>query len=217
MEMFDQSYGLILYRTDIAGLGDQELRIIEPHDYAKIFLNGRLVATLDRRKHETAVKLTGVPDDRATLDILIDTTGRTNFGHKLIDRKGITERVEYGGITLMGWNVFSLPLNSKHLASLKWQNESLPGPAFHRGTFRVDGKTQTRGDTFLDLRAWSRGVVWVNGHCLSRFWRIGPQQTAYLPGAWLLNGENEIVIFDIESRGRMTVEGLAQPILNELA
>ena len=52
------------------------------------------------------------------------------------------------------------------------------------------------GDTFLDLRCWGKGVVWVNGHCLCRFWDIGPTQTAYLPGCWLHAGKNEIIILD---------------------
>ena len=40
--------------------------------------------------------------------------------------------------------------------------------------FNVD----TPGDTFLDLHSWGKGVVWVNGHCLGRYWNIGPTQTA---------------------------------------
>ncbi|HEX8342896.1 MAG TPA: beta-galactosidase family protein [Tepidisphaeraceae bacterium] len=212
MEALGQAGGLILYRTDIGGLGDDELRVIEPHDYATVFLDGRRVGALDRRRHETTLRLTGVGADTARLDILVDTTGRTNFGHKLIDRKGITDRVEYDGITLMGWDVFSLPLDAAHLASLRWQAAAAAGPAFHRGTFTVDAP----GDTFLDFRQWGRGVVWVNGRCLSRFWSIGPQQTVYLPGAWLRAGENEIVVFDATGGERHAIEGLREPILDRV-
>lgn len=212
MEKLGQSYGMILYRTDIAGLTDQELRLVEPHDYAKVFLNGKLVATLDRRKHEYKIKLEGVPNDRAALDLLIDTTGRTNFGHKLLDRKGITERVEYGGLTLMGWQAYRFPLDADMLANLRWTATNISGPAFHRGTFSVDRV----GDTFLDMRGWKRGVVWVNGHCLSRFWRIGPQQTVYLPGCWLRQDKNEVIVFDLEADGRQPICGLEEPVLDEV-
>jgi beta-galactosidase len=96
-------------------------------------------------------------------------------------------------------------------------------PAFWRGTFRLDKV----GDTFLDLRNWSKGDVWVNGHCLCRFWNIGPSQTAYVPGCWLRAGENEIVILDLIGPKLQeisahnwdlfpTIAGLEKPILNEL-
>ena len=113
----------------------------------------------------------------------------------------------------MGWNVFCLPLDEAHLARLKWQSQSAAGPAFHRGTFNIT----TPGDTFLDLRGWRRGVVWVNGRCLSRFWHIGPQQTAYLPGAWLRSGTNDVLIFDVDAEQRAGVEGLPEPILNKIS
>lgn len=212
MEMLGQSYGAILYRTNIAGLGNFELNVVQPHDYAKVFLNGALVGTLDRRKHESKVKLEAVPEDKAVLDILVDTTGRVNFGHKLLDRKGITDRVEYGGLTLMGWQAFSLPMDAKMLAGLKWGKENRPGPAFHRGTFTL----KEVGDTFLDMRAWKRGIVWVNGRCISRFWRIGPQQTVFVPGAWLKQGANEVIVFDLETDGRQAIEGLGEAVLGEV-
>lgn len=212
MEALGQSYGLILYRTDISGLGDQELEIVEPHDFASVWLNGRLVGRLDRRRHETTIKIADVPDDRAVLDILIDTMGRTNFGSRILDRKGITDRVVYGELTLMGWKAYRFPLDESCLASLVWQAGDRSGPAFHRA--RID--VETVGDTYLDLGAWSRGVVWVNGRCLSRFWSVGPQRTAYLPGAWLVKGANEVVVFDAEGPGRTWLEGLEEPLLDEI-
>jgi beta-galactosidase len=72
------------------------------------------------------------------------------------------------------------------------------------------------GDTFLDLRGWGKGVVWVNGICLARFWNIGPSQTAYLPGCWLRKGKNEIVILDYTGPDKPEIAGLARPILDEL-
>jgi beta-galactosidase len=216
MEALGQNYGVIVYRTDIAGLGDHELEIVEPHDFASVWLNGRLVGTLDRRFHESKVQLSGVPSDKAVLDIVVDTMGRTNFGPKLLDRKGITDRVVYGEWTLMGWQVYRFPLDAGCLASLKWQPDDQPGPAFHRATFVVDQP----GDAFLDLGAWGRGVVWVNGRCLGRFWHIGPQRTCYLPGAWLRAGANEVVVFEgavDEVRGRKVLEGLVRPLLGSSA
>jgi beta-galactosidase len=86
------------------------------------------------------------------------------------------------------------------------------GPTFYRGTFTLD-KT---GDTFLDLRDWGKGTIWVNGHQLGRFWNIGPQQTLYVPGPWLRRGTNEIIVFDVLVPVRDSLAGLRAPILDDL-
>jgi beta-galactosidase len=85
-------------------------------------------------------------------------------------------------------------------------------PGFWRATLKVDQPS----DTFLDMRPWSKGFVWVNGHNLGRFWNIGPQQTMYLPGPWLKKGDNEIVILDLFGPEKAFLGGLEQPILNVL-
>jgi len=85
-------------------------------------------------------------------------------------------------------------------------------PAFWRTSLNLAGAH----DTFLDLRTWSKGFVWVNGHNLGRFWNIGPQQTMYLPGPWLKSGRNEIVILDLFGPQKPVIAGLEKPILNEL-
>ncbi len=54
-------------------------------------------------------------------------------------------------------------------------------PAYYRGTFTLDKV----GDTFLNMMNWSKGMVWINGHAVGRYWEIGPQQTLYVPGCWL--------------------------------
>ncbi len=63
-------------------------------------------------------------------------------------------------------------------------------------------KVKKPGDTFLDMRSWGKGVVWVNGHCLGRFWNIGPTQTMYVPGPWLKRGKNEVIILDLIGPGK---------------
>jgi beta-galactosidase len=67
------------------------------------------------------------------------------------------------------------------------------------------------------MRGWGKGVVWVNGHCLGRFWNIGPAQTLYLPGPWLKAGANEVIIYDVLGpQSAPSVAGLVEPILNQL-
>lgn len=210
MESLGQSYGYILYRTPLAGPAKGHLVVDKVRDYAEVFVNQRLVGTLDRRlgQHQLRIDL---PSRENTLDILVENTGRINFGPKLRDeQQGITQSVSFGGHELTGLEIFPLPM--PHPDSLHFKKDSVDGPGFHRGFFNVE----TTGDTFLDTRGLGKGAVWVNGHNLGRFWNIGPQQTLYLPGAWLRKGRNEVILFQMESKSSPSTKGLCNPILDEL-
>lgn len=216
MEHYGQAHGAILYRTDLTGraAGEADLTVSEAHDVAWVFLNGARVGTLDRRLKEYTLKLKLPEKGPAVLDILVESMGRVNFGPKMIDRKGITERVTLGILTLSGWTVFKFPLDEKQLGSLKFGRRNVVGqPAFFRGEFTA----KSPADTHLDLRGWGKGYVWVNGRLLGRFWEIGPQQTLYLPGCWMSKGKNEVVVLDLINPGHRTLEGVVEPVLDEVA
>ncbi len=209
MEDLGQSYGYILYRTHVTGPIAGDLVLTELHDYAAIFVNGRRVAALDRRLNQDRAAV-DVPAGQATIDVLVENTGRVNFKKDLrFERKGITRIVTLAGRELTGWDIFTLPMTDA--ASVKTTAAAADGPAFYRGQFTV---TQP-ADTFLDLRGWEKGTVWVNGHHLGRFWKIGPQQTLYVPGPWLRRGANDVVVFDLAGTGPRTLQGLATPVLAE--
>ena len=195
MEKFGQNYGYILYRTHITGRRHGTLNVHELHDRASVFLDGKFVGLLERSR--PSIELPTPRSENGTLDILVEAYGRVNFGPLLIDRKGITDFAAIGSFTLMNWEVYPLPLDQKYLLSLKFREEDTGDfPAFRRGTFSLD---QT-GDTYLNMRGWKRGVVWINGHNLGRYWDIGPQHDLFVPGVWLKRGENTIVVFDMERR-----------------
>jgi beta-galactosidase len=220
MESCDQGHGLVLYRTQLPASPPAVLRITEVHDYALVFLNGQKIATLDRRRNQNTANL---PDHSRnatnTLDLLVDTFGHVNYGGYIHDRKGITEKVELvaGNQTneLAGparWTIFNLPLDPPDLTRLKFQPGSTDAPAFYRATFDL----AHLGDTFLDFRTWGKGIAWLNGHNLGRFWNIGPSQTLYCPAPWLKPGRNELIVFELNGATQHTVEGLTEPILNQV-
>ena len=228
MEKYDQGHGCILYRTTIPAGPAATLEAAGVHDFGFVFLDGGRAGVMDRRNNSFKLRL---PERKksATLDILVEAMGRVNFGQEVHDRKGIHAPVKLGGSELTGWQIFNLPLDDKMLGKLKFRrsrgNETLTErnsepphvvsynePAFWRATVNI----AKPGDTFLDMRSWGKGVVWVNGHCLGRFWNIGPTQTAYVPGCWLHAGKNEIVILDLLWPEKPVVAGLDKPVLNEL-
>ena len=195
METFGQNHGFIMYRSRLIGPKSGKLVIVEPHDYALVFANGKRVGIIDRHKGETSITLPPAGGGEVTLDILVEAMGRVNFGPKLLDRKGITDRVELNGVTLMNWSVYPMPMDAGFLRGVAYgEPDSASGPAFYRGYFTLSAT----GDAFLNMASWQKGVVWVNGHNLGRYWSIGPQQKLFLPGPWLKRGRNEIIVFDLE-------------------
>jgi beta-galactosidase len=215
MEAYGQSHGAVIYRTTLPTGKAARLRITQPHDYCLAFIDGKKLATLDRRQAQNTVE-TPARHAPATLDLLVDTFGRVNYGPDLRDLKGITDKVELETDTatndLAGWQVFNLRFDQTELAKLKFKPDTTSLPAFYRGSFRL----AAAGDTFLDLSSWGKGLVWVNGHNLGRFWNLGPQQTLYCPHPWLKTGRNEIIIFELNGARQHQIAGLAKPILDKL-
>jgi beta-galactosidase len=216
MEFFDQGWGSILYRTKLAASTEEQTLIItEAHDWTQVFLDGKKIATLSRLKGEGTVKLPPVKEG-SQLDILVEAMGRMNFGKGIYDWKGITEKVELesksGVKELKGWQVYNIPVDYEFAKNKQYKKEANTAkhPAYYKGTFTLDKV----GDTFFNMTNWSKGMVWVNGYAIGRFWEIGPQQTLYMPGCWLKKGENEIIILDMASPEKPETEGLRKPILD---
>jgi beta-galactosidase len=194
MESYGQNHGFILYRTKLLGHRGGKLTATEIHDYATVYVDGRCVGTIDRSRDETALDIAKAEPANETLDILVEAMGRINYGPRLLDRKGITERVTLNNMTLMGWDVHPLPMDEDYRSLVKYGRRPADRPAnFFRGRFEL----QKTGDTFLDMSGWKKGVVWVNGHNLGRYWEIGPQKRLYCPAPFLKTGTNEIVVFDL--------------------
>jgi len=208
MEDLNQAYGYILYRTTIADPVSGDLVLDELHDYARIYANGELVGTLDRRLEQNHLRI-DLKTPKTRLDILVENSGRVNFGPEIRgERKGITKQVTLNGKPLAGWQIYSLPMSAPE--KLPFHAGDCVGPCFYRATLQVDHP----GDTFLDTSSIAKGFVWVNGHALGRAWDIGPQKTLYLPGPWLHPGANQVIVFDLDGAPSLTVAGREKPVLN---
>lgn len=212
MEDLGADFGYIHYQTVVNKSGKQKLIIQDLRDYAVILIDGKQVASLDRRYNQNSVTV-DIPKAPATLEILVENTGRVNYGPDILfNRKGITNQVLLGDEKLTGWSITPLPLYKEEVSALNFGGPIKGVPAFHKGTFTIE----KLGDCFVDMSHWGKGAVWVNGKSLGRFWNIGPQQTLYLPAPWLKEGENEIVVLEMEDTGNRTLRGLNQPILDSL-
>ncbi len=222
MEALNQGWGSILYRTTTPAVPAQSvLMITDGHDYVQVFINGNFIGALDRRNHEKTLLLPPLKEgDR--LDILVEAMGRINFGRAIKDFKGITDKVELGyamsngslvTINLKNWQIYNLPDSYEAQKNMKYV--PLNGQKV-RGCYRATFNLKKTGDTFINMETWGKGQVYVNGHAIGRFWKIGPQQTLYMPGCWLKKGENEIIVLDVAGPQETVVEGLDKPIIDKL-
>ncbi|CAN5385343.1 beta-galactosidase [soil metagenome] len=206
--------GVAVYHCYTKLSGKQTLTFQKLADYGMVFVNHNFVGTLDRRYNQKSIDL-NLPENGSEIKVLVDGHGRINFGHALeTEREGIDGPVTLGGKPLNQWRCEPLgiqgavPTTRHHI---DFKNGLPTGYSTYGGVFKVVSPL----DTFLDLSAYTKGYVWVNGHNLGRFWNAGPQKTLYVPGCWLNTGTNIIQIFDegvcIQDP---TIAGLDHPILN---
>jgi beta-galactosidase len=211
-EDLHQAYGFVLYRTTLNNASSGMLHIEGLRDYGIVFINGKKVGILDRRLKQDSLQL-DLPKGKVTLDILVENLGRINFGPYLLkNTKGITEKVTLSGNELNGWQMFSLPFDNVKQIQFTGKQIAADLPVIRKGSFNVT----TIGDTYLDMSNWGKGMVWVNGHNLGRYWNVGPQQTLYLPAEWLKQGSNEVVILELLKPEQTELHGIDHPILDVL-
>ncbi len=209
MEDLKQDFGYVLYRTTLSGPASGDLTLDELHSYARVYLDGKLVGVLDRRLGKMKMPITIMGKQR--LDILVENSGRVNFTDVLRhEQAGITHGVTFAGKSVTGWQNYSLPFTDTAAAHYQ---QSMPGagPTLYRGSFSIGKPT----DTFLDMRAYGKGQVWVNGHPLGRYWRIGPQGGLYLPGTWLHPGRNQVVLLDLDGGAKPALSGVDHALIDE--
>ncbi|MGI8950415.1 MAG: beta-galactosidase [Chitinophagaceae bacterium] len=213
-EDLNQGYGYVLYSKHFDDSINGNLEINGLRDYALVYVNGKKIAELDRMNKIYSCQI-NIPSN-ATLDILVENMGRINYGSEIVhNKKGIISPVTINENEISGnWKMYKLPLDKQPDLS-SYANKYIKNhPVFYEGSFALS-KT---GDTFLDMRSWGKGIVFINGYNLGRYWNAGPQQTLYMPGCWLKKGVNNIVIFEQQNTAEQKeINSIKAPILDKLS
>jgi len=231
-EEMDMGWGMMAYSTVLPAIPAKSVLTGNFHDFAQVFVDGDYIGTVNRVMNENSLMLPPVKAG-AVMTILVEGMGRINFGRAIKDFKGIV-----GDVTI------TADIDNCEVVwrPKKWLNAAIPddyataqkaletaavgkdgscevlkavkgGRGYYRGSFKLSKV----GDTFLNFEAFGKGQVWVNGHALGRIWRIGPQQTLYVPGCWLKKGQNEVVVLDIVGpKAEPVCFGQTTPELNKL-
>lgn len=221
-EQLGQSYGFVYYDTVLPKTFNDPapLSVSEIGDRGYVFIDGDFVGLLSRTGGLNSIPV--IAQKNQHLSILVENQGRVNYGTELKDFKGLTSTPKIGNIPLKGWTMIPIPLNNTKLltkvASLMrgtlqnqlpaFNNHRRPtvnnkgAPAVYLGNFTLPENLTKAQDTFLTTPGWGKGVAFLNGFNLGRYWpAMGPQITMYVPEGVLKPhpSSNELILVELQN------------------
>jgi beta-galactosidase len=208
-----QYQGLTLYQTGVDVAGPSVLEVGEVRDRAQVFLNRQAIGVLARDHHDHSLPL---PDEaRGRLELLVEDQGRVDYGPRIGEPKGLIGDVTVNGERLRAWRV--LPLTLADIAPAAEALRAVPaapvtavaGPAFAIAVFDLPEAS----DLYLSTAGLGKGIAWINGFCLGRYWSRGPQRTLYVPGPATRQTGNELIILELHSTASAAVTFTSAPDL----
>ena len=215
MEDMGQSYGYTLYRAQVERdtTEPERIRVVDGRDRAQVFVNGNPVATQYQEHIGEDIRY-ALPEKDNQLDVLVENMGRVNYGHKFLadtQRKGIRTGVCVDLHFVLGWEAYRLGLDdvSRVDYSAGWAEGT---PSFSRFEFTLDEPA----DTYIDTTGFGKGVAFVNGTNVGRYWEIGPIATLYVPHGMTRAGVNELVLFETEGTVSDSISLRSTPLISHL-
>jgi beta-galactosidase len=85
------------------------------------------------------------------------------------------------------------------------QDSKVPPSHPHEGRTSLTAPA-TPQDIFLKTDSIQKGFVWINGTPLGRAWHVGPQASLFIPGSRLQQGQNRLVILNLQANGTSALE-----------
>jgi len=213
-----QSQGFIVYtNNEIASFlqGNQEhsINISAIADNALVLANGRLIYKSLHTENSIRFSL---PSDTKNLTIIVENMGRINYGPTLDQsRKGILDKVLLDNvIEIKKWTIYALEFRQGTSSITDWKkllisekdsekiHDLKHGPQLFYAPFHIENE-KSIADTYLSLDSqWTKGVAFINGFNLGRYWSVGPQRTLYIPKELLFKGFNHIQLFELYTYGK---------------
>ncbi|GAB4084233.1 beta-galactosidase [Myceligenerans cantabricum] len=228
--------GLSVYATRIRP-DDGAITFGEIRDRAIAFVDGAPLGTLSRTLAERTLPLPAVEGE---LTLLVEDQGRVNYGPRIGEAKGLIGPARTAVRNVTDWTVTPLPLDGADgllAASVRealaeaqraspdrvapggeapapsgtpWAGADQPvaGPVLCRAEF----VSEPGADHFLRLDGWTKGLAWVNGWPLGRYWSHGPTRTQYVPGP-VVREHNELVVLELHAAASATARFVPRPDL----
>jgi len=211
MTAFGNGYGWAWYRAKFTASepGAQIVHIAGAADRGLVFVNGKFVDERGLHTHCGWSITLHLDAGEHTLALLIENLGMFSTGAELDiplgEPKGLCGPVWVNGREITGWRMRAGIVEDEDVYHVKQMSSKLSG-------FGTPDEDILRGP--LWLRAWFirpqgfdgsarlmledgaiKGNAWLNGYNIGRYWKIGPQQSLWLPLS-RLNDSNELMIFE---------------------
>ncbi|KAI9074031.1 hypothetical protein K1719_043995 [Acacia pycnantha] len=132
-----------------------------------------------------------------------------NYGDFIFDRKDILSSVYLDEETLHGWKKLPIPFHNlnefptpNHITQFAFSTFSRMSTGEDQGYSFGENTACAPAikDTFISFDKWGKGIAFVNEFNLGRYWPSkGPQRNLYVPAPLLKEGDNTLVIFELES------------------
>lgn len=198
MEFLDQQSGFVLYEfaAEIAAGSSNVLKLpAGSADRISVFVDSALVAIANRGTASLPLQWNSQASG-SKLRLLVENMGRVNFGEAMQDEhKGIQGAITLNNVTISQANIYGLSFDNVPKQLSGWGETTTMAPSFFRFSWNITDSTPK--DTFLRFDGWSKGVVWVNGFNLGRYWQSSyPQKTLFVSRSLLKSGTNTIVLFE---------------------
>ncbi|WP_436884503.1 glycoside hydrolase family 35 protein [Mammaliicoccus sciuri] len=209
MEEAGDGLGYMLYRTKVhKDSSIEKFRIVDARDRVKMYIDGEHVYTAYQQEIGDTFEAELQSED-PQIDILVENMGRVNYGYKLLastQRKGLGQGLMQDLHFVQDYEQFHIQLeqlNKEHFEE-EWIKDT---PALYRYVFILN----EANNTHIDVSAFSKGVVLVNGVNIGRYWNVGPTASLYISKTLLHEGENEIIIFDTEGTYNQEINLVKEP------
>lgn len=197
MEEAGSGYGYMLYRTKVTGFDNvMKVKAVRASDRVHFYLNGEFQGVQYQDEVGTEIEMKFGREN--VLELLVENMGRVNYGYKLqapTQSKGIRGGVMVDIHFESGWEQY--PLSLDRVDQLSFQGEWKEGMP---GFFRYEFDAAEPADTFLDCSSLGKGVAFINGFHLGRYWSEGPVCYLYIPAPLLKAGKNELILFETEGK-----------------
>jgi len=208
MNDLNEDFGYVLYQSEIVTrLESEELELENVRDYAAVYIDGKLQGRMTENKKKIAIKTN---PGKCLLQIYVENIGRITYGPEITDNsKGLFGEVTLDGNVIRNWKMVPLRIRNCFVKDLKFDKRTeTESPGFYKGTFEL-GTVQ---NNYLDISGWGMGEVWINQKYVGSYWEEEKQQSILIPSEDLVQGENEVVIFELKNNRQKTMKLSQTPV-----
>ena len=205
-----QAHGYTLYTSsvDISQMKDKSVLALagfknNVRDRAQIFMSKKRVGFIDANTYRDSIAGRVTEHENVGIQILTENAGRVNYGYFMNhQRKGLMGRITTRGRPIINWKIYPLEFDLPFLTRIEENLNQIPKnkqielpPGIWKFTIDLS-HAKTISDTYIDMSDFNKGLVFVNGINLGRYWKRGPQLSLYWPKPYQKRGINSIMIFE---------------------